>query len=72
MSIVLMLFESNKENAEDGSSSSAIHKRRKRELSPLSQGPKGRGRFTNVEPTIYNGEDLDVPTFTRRNVILDI
>lgn len=72
MSIVLMLFESNKETTEDGSAGSTIHKRRKRELSPLSQGPKGRGRFTNVEPTIYNGEDLDVPTFSRRNVILDI
>jgi cell division protein FtsZ len=30
----------------------------------------GRGRFKDVEPTIYEGEDLDTPTFTRRNIKL--
>ena len=73
LSAVLMLFEAGRAKADDGESVSATgHKRRRREVNPLAQGPKGRGRFTNVEPTIYNGEDLDVPTFSRRNIILDI
>lgn len=73
ISAVLMLFEANKvkTNLEEPISLTN-QKRRKRDLSPLSQGPQGRGRFTNVEPTIYNGEDLDVPTFSRRNITLDI
>jgi cell division protein FtsZ len=29
-----------------------------------------RGRFDKSEPTLYNGEDLDVPTFIRRAVSL--
>lgn len=29
-----------------------------------------RGRFDKSEPTLYNGEDLDVPTFIRRGVVL--
>jgi cell division protein FtsZ len=27
-----------------------------------------KGRFDKVEPTIYEGEDLDLPTFLRRNI----
>jgi cell division protein FtsZ len=29
-----------------------------------------RGRFQNVEPTLHDGEDLDVPTVTRRGIKL--
>ena len=75
LSLVVMLFEANKQSQlnDDSVSSSPNGKRRgKREHNPLALGPKGRGRFTNVEPTIYNGEDLDVPRFSRRNIILDI
>jgi len=32
--------------------------------------PVDKGRFTNVEPTLYQGEDLDIPTFIRRGVRL--
>jgi cell division protein FtsZ len=32
--------------------------------------PVARGRFDKSEPTIYNGEDLDVPTYIRRGVKL--
>ena len=32
--------------------------------------PVNRGRFEKSEPTIIDGEDLDVPTFLRRNVRL--
>lgn len=31
----------------------------------------GRGRFRNVEPTILDGEDLDVPTFIRRGIRIE-
>lgn len=34
----------------------------------LSFEPASRGRFDKSEPTIEDGEDLDVPTFLRRNV----
>jgi cell division protein FtsZ len=30
-----------------------------------------RGRFRNVEPTLLYGEDLDIPTFSRRRIALD-
>lgn len=74
LSLVVMLFEANRSiPADEENGGHSNPKRRKRDLlNPLSQGPKGRGRFTNVEPTIHNGEDLDVPTFSRRNIILDI
>ena len=29
-----------------------------------------RGRFDRSEPTLYDGEDLDVPTFLRRGISL--
>lgn len=38
----------------------------KQEDLPLQ--PVSRGRFSESEPTLYNGEDLDVPTFIRRGV----
>jgi cell division protein FtsZ len=34
----------------------------------LAFEPLNRGRFEKSEPTIVNGQDLDVPTFMRRNV----
>lgn len=36
---------------------------------PLDMMPKGP--FENAEPTLHNGEDLDVPTFVRRGMILN-
>lgn len=38
----------------------------KQEDLPLQ--PVSRGRFSESEPTLYNGEDLDVPTFIRRGI----
>lgn len=29
-----------------------------------------KGRFKNIEPTLYAGEDLDIPTFVRRGIKL--
>ena len=31
----------------------------------------GTGRFQNVEPTIMDGQDLDIPTFIRRNLVIE-
>lgn len=39
--------------------------------SKLSFGATGRGKFQNVEPTLFNGQDLDVPTFVRRGITLE-
>lgn len=33
--------------------------------SRLSVGPSGRGKFQNSEPTIYRGNDMDVPAYLR-------
>lgn len=30
-----------------------------------------KGRFDKCEPTIYNGEDLDLPTFVRRHIVFN-
>jgi cell division protein FtsZ len=30
--------------------------------------PANRGRFEKSEPTIVDGQDLDVPTFLRKNL----
>ena len=69
----LRLFEA---NAKDDSGESAggviASKRKKRVSKPLGVGPQGRGRFNNAEPTIWNNEDLDIPTFLRRGINLDI
>jgi cell division protein FtsZ len=32
--------------------------------------PAGRGRFVNTDPTLMDGEDLDIPTYQRRNIKL--
>ena len=31
----------------------------------------GRGRFKDVEPTMIDGEDLDIPTFVRRGIPIE-
>jgi hypothetical protein len=30
----------------------------------------GKGRFTHVDPTVHNHEDLDVPTYIRHEIKL--
>lgn len=37
----------------------------------LELGLDGRGRFKNIDPTIIDGEDLDIPTFVRMGVSID-
>jgi cell division protein FtsZ len=36
----------------------------------LNLDPQDRGWFGNVNPTLYHGEDLDLPTYVRRGVKL--
>jgi cell division protein FtsZ len=37
----------------------------------LGLEPYGKGRFKGMEPTIFDGEDLDVPTFVRRGLAIE-
>ncbi len=46
-------------------------KKSRNKSSKLSLNASGRGKFQNVEPTIYDGQDLDVPTFLRRGITLE-
>ena len=43
---------------------------RKIEQEELPLTPVSKGRFRDVEPTLYQGEDLDFPTFIRRGMKL--
>jgi len=73
ISVVLLLFEANVKDGSDEKPGGVMSpKRRKKQSGPLGVGPQGRGRFNNAEPTIWNGEDLDIPTFLRRNISLDV
>jgi cell division protein FtsZ len=45
--------------------------RRTKGKSKLTVGATGKGKFQNVEPTIFNGQDLDIPTYIRKNIQLD-
>jgi cell division protein FtsZ len=36
----------------------------------LDSGSRARGRFKDVEPTIMDGQNVDIPTFLRRNMAL--
>ena len=72
LSVVIMLFESNGKAEGELKPGGVMSGRRKRNKNALGVGPSGRGRFKNAEPTIWNGEDLDIPTFIRRNISLDV
>jgi len=37
----------------------------------LKLEPTGKGRFNNVEPTVLDGEDFDIPTFIRRSISIE-
>ena len=73
ISVIIMLLDGNGKSSPESTSGSAIASSRRstKSRSVLSHGPLGRGRFNNAEPTVYNGEDLDIPTFIRRNINLD-
>ncbi|MDD4871941.1 MAG: cell division protein FtsZ [Kiritimatiellae bacterium] len=37
----------------------------------LKLEPTGKGRFKDVEPTVLDGEDFDIPTFVRRGIAVE-
>ena len=47
-------------------------RRRGAAKSPLGPGQGSARRFHKTEPTIWHGEDLDLPTYLRRNINLDL
>lgn len=70
ISVVVMLFESGgKADAEAAPAAGTTRRRKQRAI--LDPAPTGRGRFNNAAATIWNGEDLDIPTFIRKNINLD-
>ena len=71
LSVVVMLFEAGAQPGGDEKPGPAMGGRRRRSKGALGVGPTGRGRFKNAEPTIWRDEDLDVPTFIRKNLNLD-
>ena len=72
LSVVVMLFESNAADTERKPTAPLLSGKKPRKAKgPLGVGPTGHGRFNNAEPTIWNGEDLDIPTFLRRNITLE-
>jgi cell division protein FtsZ len=44
--------------------------RRRALQAKLAPGAKEKGRFQGVEPTFYEGQDLDIPTYLRRGIVL--
>ena len=72
VSVVVMLFESDGKAEVDPKPVSVLGTRRRKSKSVLGSAPSGRGRFQNAEPTIWNGEDLDIPTFIRKDISLDL
>ena len=69
--VIVLLFETT--GREQGRTAGAVSGRKARgSRNPLAVGPSGRGRFTNAERTEWHGEDLDVPTFLRQNITLEI
>ena len=74
LAVVVMVFESKSSDADEQDEPTASGGRRRKrgaKGSGLGVGPSGRGRFNNAEPTIWHGEDLDVPTFIRHGINLD-
>ena len=73
LSVVVMLFEAGS-RAEGGAATGSVMsspRPRRSAKGVLGVGPSGRGRFKNAEPTIWRDEDLDIPTFIRKNLTLD-
>jgi cell division protein FtsZ len=85
LAVLLLIGEKTKESGEEKAAPSVVKPRRKiAHTGPhLKSGAKRteqkeldlptsnhKGRFNNVEPTIVQGQDLDIPTFFRRQMKL--
>jgi len=71
ISVAVMLFEAGNRTDQDARPGSVMSGRKRKSRNPSGSTVAGRGRFKNSEPTIWNGEDLDLPTFIRKNLSLD-
>jgi cell division protein FtsZ len=66
---VAPLLETAPNNAANGAARAAAAKKaREAKQEQMQFEPVTRGRFEKSEPTIVDGQDLDVPTFLRRQV----
>ena len=72
LSVVVMLFESSGKSDATDKPGSVMSGRRRKSRNALGMASGGRGRFQNAEPTIWNGEDLDIPTFIRKGISIDL
>ena len=72
LSVVVMLFESNGKGEGPEKPGGVMSGRRRKNRNALGAASSGRGRFQNAEPTIWNGEDLDIPTFIRKDISIDL
>ena len=71
LSVALLLLEYSPKDAVSETTDSASPHRSNKPRAILGIGPSGRGRFKNAEPTLWKGEDLDIPTFVRQDISLD-
>ncbi len=71
LAVVVMLFEANAKAEGTPNAGGVMSGRRKKNRGGDNGNVPSRGRFKNVEPTVWNGEDLDIPTFIRKNLNLD-
>ncbi len=73
ISVVAMLFEASTQAqpSATGATPAAPTRHTRKTSSILGNRAQGRGRLNNVEPTIWNGQDLDTPTYARHNISLD-
>lgn len=67
---VVMLFESAAHGSE--AQGAKLGGKRTAPKGPLGVGHGSARRFHKTEPTIWHGEDLDLPTYLRRNINLDL
>ena len=68
--VVAMLFESAANGGEANGARPGA--RLTAPKGPLGVGHGSARRFHKTEPTIWHGEDLDLPTYLRRNINLDL
>ena len=64
LSAVAMLFESDGGNAPETDRQKRTGGRRK----TSTQNTIAKGRFKNAEPTVWKGENLDIPAYVRKNI----
>lgn len=75
LSIVVLFFESRISAPTDDKSGKNTHRATRRNLKTgniLAIGPHiNGGRFSNTEATYYNNENLDTPTYIRKNILIE-